>query len=274
MLTIGEFSKICKVSAKTLRYYETISLLNPVCIRPETGYRYYSIEQLKSMLFINRMKAYGFSLDEIRTLLKWEEQKEQEPLKEALLNHRTLLQEQIIWMQQTLYELESDVATLERKENVMSYLDHIDTQLVEEPDMFLLFTRCMVNMEDCEKGYLPFYEPLFEKIRREHLTIWKAPLSIYHSKEYQDEGFDMEFAIPVKERVKGTRDFSPGLCIRTICRGSYQQIPSVYAKHQAWMEQEGYEYRLPPYDVYVTHPDEVTGVEENITEIYSPVVKR
>ena len=30
MLSIGEFSKICKVSTKTLRYYETIDLLNPI----------------------------------------------------------------------------------------------------------------------------------------------------------------------------------------------------------------------------------------------------
>ncbi|MCB6314144.1 MerR family DNA-binding transcriptional regulator, partial [Gordonibacter pamelaeae] len=61
MLSIGEFSKICKVSTKTLRYYETIDLLNRICIKAESGYRYYAIEQLKSMLFINRMKAYGFS---------------------------------------------------------------------------------------------------------------------------------------------------------------------------------------------------------------------
>ena len=39
MLTIGEFSKICKVSTKTLRYYEKIDLLNPICIKAESGYR-------------------------------------------------------------------------------------------------------------------------------------------------------------------------------------------------------------------------------------------
>ena len=29
MLSIGEFSKICKVSTKTLRYYDEIGLINP-----------------------------------------------------------------------------------------------------------------------------------------------------------------------------------------------------------------------------------------------------
>ena len=51
MLSIGEFSKICKVSTKTLRYYDEIGLINPSKINQENGYRYYSIEQLETMLF-------------------------------------------------------------------------------------------------------------------------------------------------------------------------------------------------------------------------------
>ena len=94
-----------QVSTKTLRYYEAIDLLNPVCIKADSGYRYYTIDQLKSMLFINRMKAYGFSLDEIRTLLKWEELQEHELLSEAMQSRRELLQQQIEWMQQTLHEI-------------------------------------------------------------------------------------------------------------------------------------------------------------------------
>ena len=47
MLTIGEFSNICRVSTKTLRYYAEIGLILPDEINPENGYRYYSIEQLE-----------------------------------------------------------------------------------------------------------------------------------------------------------------------------------------------------------------------------------
>ena len=54
MLSIGEFSKICKVSAKTLRYYAEIGLILPSEINPENGYRYYAIEQLETMLLIIR----------------------------------------------------------------------------------------------------------------------------------------------------------------------------------------------------------------------------
>ena len=61
LLSIGEFSSICKVSAKTLRYYAEIGLIHPEEIDPENGYRYYSISQLETMLFINRLKSYRFS---------------------------------------------------------------------------------------------------------------------------------------------------------------------------------------------------------------------
>ena len=39
MLSIGEFSRICKVSTKTLRYYDEIGLIKPSKINPENNYR-------------------------------------------------------------------------------------------------------------------------------------------------------------------------------------------------------------------------------------------
>ena len=55
MLSIGEFSRICEVTPKTLRYYEEIGLLYPEQICFESGYRYYSIKQLEKMLLINKL---------------------------------------------------------------------------------------------------------------------------------------------------------------------------------------------------------------------------
>ena len=70
MLSIGEFSKICKVSAKTLRYYAEIGLILLNEINPENGCRYYAIEQLETMLLIIRLKSYNFSLEEIKQMVE------------------------------------------------------------------------------------------------------------------------------------------------------------------------------------------------------------
>ena len=40
MFRIGEFSQIARVSGRLLRYYDSIGLLRPQRIDPETGYRY------------------------------------------------------------------------------------------------------------------------------------------------------------------------------------------------------------------------------------------
>ena len=42
MYTIGEFSKICQVSVKTLHHYDRIGLLTPFRVDSFTGYRYYT----------------------------------------------------------------------------------------------------------------------------------------------------------------------------------------------------------------------------------------
>ena len=46
MLQIGEFSRICQVSVKTLHHYDRIGLLAPARVDVLTGYRYYEPEQI------------------------------------------------------------------------------------------------------------------------------------------------------------------------------------------------------------------------------------
>jgi len=65
---IGEFSKICNVSVKTIRYYESYGLLNPVYVDNITGYRYFDKTSCTRLLEIKMLKELGFSLKEIKGL--------------------------------------------------------------------------------------------------------------------------------------------------------------------------------------------------------------
>ena len=69
MLQIGEFSRICQVSVKTLHHYDKIGLLVPAEVDQVTGYRYYQVEQIDTMNYIQRLKRYGFSLEEIQQII-------------------------------------------------------------------------------------------------------------------------------------------------------------------------------------------------------------
>lgn len=62
MLSIGEFSKICKVTTRTLRHYDEIGLIKPRFVNEENGYRFYETNQIRDMLLVSRLKEYDFSL--------------------------------------------------------------------------------------------------------------------------------------------------------------------------------------------------------------------
>ncbi len=68
MFRIGEFSKIAQVSGRLLRYYDELGLLKPVHIDRETGYRYYSAQQLPELNRILALKELGLTLDQIARL--------------------------------------------------------------------------------------------------------------------------------------------------------------------------------------------------------------
>lgn len=76
MLQIGEFSRVCQVSVKTLHHYDKIGLLAPAEVDRFTGYRYYRTEQIDTMNYIKRLKRYGFSLEEIQHLITVSDHKE------------------------------------------------------------------------------------------------------------------------------------------------------------------------------------------------------
>ena len=67
-MNIGQASTASGVSAKMIRYYESIGLIKPAN-RSESGYRQYSDTEVRSLRFIKRSRDLGFSLERIKTLI-------------------------------------------------------------------------------------------------------------------------------------------------------------------------------------------------------------
>ena len=70
MFRIGDFSRIARVSARLLRFYDEIGLLAPATADAQTGYRYYSVTQLERLNRITVLKDLGFSLEQIGDILQ------------------------------------------------------------------------------------------------------------------------------------------------------------------------------------------------------------
>jgi MerR family transcriptional regulator, copper efflux regulator len=68
-MNIGQAAAASGMSAKMIRYYESIALIPPSA-RRESGYRDYGLPDIHRLAFIRRARDLGFSIDQIRDLLR------------------------------------------------------------------------------------------------------------------------------------------------------------------------------------------------------------
>lgn len=68
-MNIGTAARLSGLTSKTIRYYESIGLLQPAR-RADNGYRDYSERDLELLQFIARARGLGFSLEECQQLVE------------------------------------------------------------------------------------------------------------------------------------------------------------------------------------------------------------
>ncbi|GLY77092.1 MerR family transcriptional regulator [Actinoallomurus iriomotensis] len=68
-LTIGEFAQITRLSVRTLRRYHERGLLEPAVVDPDSGYRYYTSEQIPAAQVIHRLRELDMPLREVREVM-------------------------------------------------------------------------------------------------------------------------------------------------------------------------------------------------------------
>ncbi len=67
-MQIGTVAEKSGISAKAIRYYESIGLID-AALRTHSGYRVYGLRDVQTLRFIQRARSLGFSVGEVAHLL-------------------------------------------------------------------------------------------------------------------------------------------------------------------------------------------------------------
>ena len=105
-MNIGEVASETGVTAKSIRYYESINLI-PAPERSEAGYRQYSDRDVQTLHFIKRSRGLGFSVAEVAELLSLYQDRER-----ASAEVKGIVETRLSEIDQKISELESIRATL------------------------------------------------------------------------------------------------------------------------------------------------------------------
>ncbi len=202
MYKIGEFSKLCKLSVKTLRYYADIGLLEPEFIDDFTGYRYYSVKQLQEVARIQALKEMGFSLEEI--------QRSNEDTAQLIEKKEQEIRVQIQELDKKLKRLAASRQRLQKEDLPMFH----------------------VNVKTQERIKVESVRQVFAN-REEALVLMKCQLAkrggtqaiiVNYENEFQQENLDLEIAFP---DASGTRELLRGVEIPGYESSEPQLVASV-----------------------------------------------
>lgn len=268
MLKIGEFSKLCRVTVKTLRYYDEIDLLKPDLISRENGYRFYRPEKLAAVSEIQSLKDMGFSLEEISRIMK--DRLTPGQLIILLSEKQKLLEENIRSEQKSIESIET------WKKELKKELKMEKVTIKELPDIIAATCRKVIP----DFNYLYTMAPEMGRKMGEQGAVCSEPpycFNIYHDAECRDRDIDVEIVEAVVKKLPDTdgivykemKGHKRAACIYH--RGSYENFGRTYSAVFRWIEENGLKIIGQPRESYI---DGIWNREDQadwLTEIQVPV---
>ncbi len=272
MFSIGEFSRIARVTPRQLRHYEELGLFQPERIDPETGYRFYSALQLPRLNRILALKELGLTLTQILRLL------DENISAEEIRGMLTMRKAQI---EQTLRD------ELERVRSIEARLGQIEEQgeLFDDVVLKAMPTRTFLSIRHIvpskEEGFT-----LMSEVRRALPRLAGKSVSgqfalRFPSDSFETENIDVEMGLLLNGDVPETVLLSDGraMTVQTlpatptmatiVCIGiaNHEQC---YGRLGTWMERHHFQLAGPGWEVLI-EPFHPAKLDQVVIEIQLPV---
>jgi len=268
MFKISEFSKLSQVPAKTLRFYDQLELLKPAYTDQQSGYRYYKSEQLLQLHRILAFKDLGFTLEQIKQLLKENvstaEIRGMLRLKQAELH--SLIQSEM----ERLGRIEARLGCIERQSD--GRLRH--ELVVKKIEPLLVATL----KETTSRSSIPgLFEEIDEFLKRNGVAPTVPHMVMWHACPECESSIELEIACPIPRELSNTSRFQtkvlPGITVATVTHISRpDEDTPVSIELGSWIEGNGYRIspELPSREIYLS-PQENDKLRY-VTESQMPIL--
>ena len=227
LLPIGEFASASRLSQKALRLYGENGLLPPAWVDPDSGYRYYSIEQLRAATLIALLRRSGMPLADIRAFLREPtiarlEEYEQRVADEFADRRRVLRYLKRVLKEEPMY----DVLTKQVAEQ--PYVSRSKRVLVPELESYIGTTFDELGEPDDGRPFVLYHGPV----------------------NHEDDG-PVEVCLP---KTDGDRRLPAGEVAFTEISGSQCQFPEILGAYEAvyrWVKEHNREPDGPAREIYL-----------------------
>ncbi|MEM9692494.1 MAG: MerR family transcriptional regulator [Myxococcota bacterium] len=262
-MPIGRFSRSCRLSVKSLRYYAQIGLLVPAYIDPSTGYRYYVAEQARDAILIGMLRGLDVPVERVRQLLAAEAEE-----RSALLARER---------DRLAAELKKKKLALDSIERLASHGDLLPYDRIEvrEEPAYVVATRVGESRAETliEDGGR-FVMDLWAELRASGRGF-ENPVMCLNGDPDADGRIRVKACIGVSDPLPRLRDVTietlPAVqAAWLIHRGAYDTLGLAYHALDAWSQSRGHARAGPMREIYLNNPEEVEP-DELLTEVLLPI---
>lgn len=272
MIRIGDFSKLSRVSIKTLRYYDEMGLFKPAHVESVSGYRFYECCQLPRLYRILALKDLGFPLEEIGQLLSGDLPVGQ--LQGMLELRKAEIRQQVREEMSRMEKVETWLRQIEQEDKVSKY----DVVIKKVEAIKVASIRGVVPTPP-DQGRL--WGELERILAMHHVHTGQEPcLTLYYDEGYQERDWDLEVCEPVfaetklagSARIWSLPEIESMACV--IHHGPFVTISDAYNAIGKWIEANNYRIVGPCREVYLrTAKNGNQNDPDTVTEIQFPVEK-
>jgi DNA-binding transcriptional MerR regulator len=255
-----------------LRHYDEIGLLIPKSTDSFTGYRYYGEDQLPTAEQINSLKDMGFGLSAIGEILK--NYGNPQKLSEFLKVKQAEVKAEAEETAHRLLLLETAIKRLRKDETAMSY----NVTLKTLPERYVASVRQIIPAYDYE-GKL--WHILMKETAPLNMQDGNPcyTLAIFHDGEFKESNVDVEVQKSVKGSYPNTEHVvfktePPVLIASATYKGGYEKVNEVNTAVANWVQDNGYNFNGPSFNIDHVSPHETQNPDEWVTEVCYPVKKK